>query len=547
MKNDYPHFRSLWYRVMAALLGAAFIPLVIIGAIFCYYAVSIYKTRTVETLVRDAAFRQRSLDQFLDDRVLELKTIARMPAAMPTEQDRFEAFARELPGEHRWINDLTVFDLDGNLLASADHDARQADNYAQREWFRKTCETGSGIGDMEPGFRNIPHVSIAVRSRGAEKDLIFWAGLDAKQISRALHLDQEAFLGAEVFLVNAEGRFQIPPPSAGRIMDASDLGTRERFDGVRTLFRDKRILVTTWLSSAPWILGVRYDRGVAYAPAIEMRTLALWSLVIGGFLIICLVLLTADALVSRLETKRHRIEHLNRQLRRSSFMTSAMELGIGLLRDISDRLSNIAVAAQWLASDPAKGKPIKKNEDIRQIGEAATEGRERLTQFLALFDPQTAMIAPVNVESVASTLIAWLKKELTLRCIRVAWKVEKDLPEIRTDAAKLRHAIQNVLLNAVQAVKQYGEIRIELKREAGGVAMTVTDNGPGIPEADQEKIFEPLFTTMPDGTGLGLPVARDIVQSLGGSLILLQTSPDGTAFRFVLPLKACLTSLDQAR
>jgi signal transduction histidine kinase len=210
-------------------------------------------------------------------------------------------------------------------------------------------------------------------------------------------------------------------------------------------------------------------------------------------------------------------------------------------------LSNIAVAAQWLETDPAKGKPLKKNEDIRQIAESATEGRERLTQFLALFDPQTAMIVPVDVESVASKLIAWLKKELTLRCIRVVWTVEKDLPEIRTDAAKLRHAIQNVLLNAVHAVKQYGEIRIELKREAGGVAMTVTDNGPGIPEADQEKIFEPLFTTMPDGTGLGLPVARDIVQSLGGSLILLQTTPDGTAFRFVLPLRACLTSLDQAR
>lgn len=536
MKNDYPHFRGLWYRVMASLLGAAFIPLVIVGVIFCSYAVSIYKTRSVDMLARDVTLRQRNLDRFLDDRILELKSLARLPVVMLTDQDRFETFARDLIDDHLWINDLTVFDLDGNPLAYAGHYARQEGNYAKREWFRKARDTGSSIGDMEPGFRNLPHVSIAVRFRGTAQDLIFRASLDARQLSRAVHLDQEAFLGADVFLINAEGRYQIPPQSKGKIMALSELGVQEPFDGIRNFIRDNRIRVTTWLSTAPWVVAVDYDRDTVYAPAFKMRTMALWSLVIGGFLIVCLILLTADSLVTRLETKRQRIEHLNRQLRRGSFMASAMELGIGLLRELGDRLSNIAVAAQWMETDLAKGKPLKDTEDIRQINESATEGRERLTQFLALFDKQTAMIVPVNVENMARTLVIWLKKELTLRCIQMVWHVDKDLPQIRTDALKLRHAIQNVLLNAVHAVNQHGEIQIELKGEAGGVAMMVTDNGPGIAEADQKKIFDPLFTTTTDGSGLGLPVARDIVEALGGSLILLRTSPEGSSFRFFLPL-----------
>ena len=534
MKNDYPNFRRLWYQVVAALMGAAFIPLVVMGAIFSFYAVSIFKTRTIEMLTRDAALRQQRLDRFLNDRILELGLVARTPEAILTDQDRLEDYARELIRERPWMNDLAIFDLDGNILAYGGHYARQMRNYSQREWFRKARDTGRWISDMEPGFRQLPHISLAVRGNGP-RALIIRGSIDSDQLRRQVQPERNAFFSADVFLVNPKGRYQTVPRSGGQIMGHSDIGAQTAFDGVLTRAEGDKILLTTWLAATPWVLAVRYDADDVFAPAVEMRNLSLWALIIGGFVIVCFVLLTANTLVTRLETKRQQIAHLNRQLRRSSFMTSAMELGLGLLREISEGLANITIAAQWLENHLGKAMTPEAGEDLKQISGTATGNRERLNQFLSTFRPETSMITAVNPENVARMLVNWLTKELHLRCIRVVWDVEPDLPEIRTDEGKLRHAIQNILLNAVDAVNQHGVIQIAIGGNGRGVAITISDSGPGIRDADRERIFEPLYTTKPEGTGLGLPVARDIIQFLGGSLILLETSAAGTALRIFLP------------
>ena len=283
------------------------------------------------------------------------------------------------------------------------------------------------------------------------------------------------------------------------------------------------------------MLAARYDLDEVFAPVLEMRYLSFWALIIGGIIIMFFVLLTANTLVNRLEAKRQRIQHLSRQLRRSSFMTSTMELGIGLLQEIVDRLASITVASQWMEKHLSGDMTPQIDEDLKLIGESAGGAQERLKQFLSRLRPDAPMITDVNLVSMIEELVAWLKKELTQRCIRVVWTIDKNLPEIRTDRSRLRHAIQNILLNGVDAVVKHGEIHIAISADGQDVAVTIADSGPGIPEADREMIFEPLYTTKPDGTGLGLPVARDILQALGGSLILEASPAGGTAFRMVLP------------
>lgn len=218
-------------------------------------------------------------------------------------------------------------------------------------------------------------------------------------------------------------------------------------------------------------------------------------------------------------------------------MASTMELGVGLLQEIADRLASITVASQWIDTHLAGEPTPQVEEDIKQIKESAVAAQERLKQFLSSLRPEAPMITDVNLVGLIEDVLTWLKKELTLRCIRVAWVVDKHVPEIRTDRSRLRHAIQNILLNAVHAVDKHGDIHIAVTAAGRVVAATITDSGPGIPEADREMIFEPLYSTKPDGTGLGLPVARDILQALGGSLTLVWPSAGGAVFRMVLPEK----------
>ncbi len=539
MKNDYPHFRRLWYRVLVALMGSAFIPLVVIGGTFSLYSVSIFKSRTVEMLVRDVEMCQHHLDRFLSDRILELKWVARTPAIILTDQEHFGEYTRDLTREFPWILDLGVFDRNGNQLAYNGANFRETRNYGDRPWFRMAIDAGVCISNQELGYRQIPHVSIAVRRDRDPATLVIRASIDTDTLQQQLTSGWKAFKKTDVFLIARDGSYQTQSRTGRRLMTHSGLGIQEPFNGTRIHKENGEIVITTWLSVAPWVLVARYDINEVFSPALEMRSLSLWALIIGGIVIVFFILLTANMLVGRLEAKRQKIEHLNRQLHRSSFMISTMELGIGLLQEIKDRLGSITVASQWMQNHLAGVTSPQVDEDLKQIRESASSAQETLEQFLSSMRSDAPMITDVNIVSVMEELVMWFKKELTLRCIRVTWAVDKKLPEIRTDRSKLRHAFQNILLNAVYAVDKHGEIHIAVAVESRerAVTVTITDSGPGIPEKDREMIFEPLYTTKPDGTGLGLSVARDILQALGGSLILDKSYGRGAAFRMVLPQK----------
>ncbi|MGA6925323.1 MAG: ATP-binding protein [Desulfosarcina sp.] len=534
MKNDYPHFRRLWIRVLVALMGAAFIPLVVIGGIFSLYAVAIYKSRTVEMLVRDAALHRQHLDQFLEDRIMALRLVARAPIGMLTEPDRFDDYTQGLSGEIPWIRDLGVFDLEGNLLSYQGPFTRETRNYSQQPWFRKTRDAGVCIGDLELGYRQLPHISMAVRRDRDLTSLIVRASIDVEILARQLSQTEKTFPAADYFLVDRNGRYLTQPHARWRPMAQSALGAQAPFDGIRTDVTGDDILLTTWLSAAPWVLAARFDADEVFAPALEMRYLSVWALIIGGVIIVFFVLLAANALVSRLEAKRQRIQHLNHQLMRSSYMTSTMQLGVGLLQEILDRLATISVASQWMANRLAGAAEAQVEADLQQIRQSAAIAQEQLKQFLSRLHPAAPVISDVNLARMTEEVVAWLEKELTLRCIRVTWTIDPVVPEIRTDRSRLRHAIQNILLNGMQAVDKHGAINIAIATDGQGAAITISDNGPGIPASERERIFEPLFTTKPDGTGLGLPVARDILQALGGSLALLQPPAGGAAFKIVL-------------
>jgi signal transduction histidine kinase len=91
------------------------------------------------------------------------------------------------------------------------------------------------------------------------------------------------------------------------------------------------------------------------------------------------------------------------------------------------------------------------------------------------------------------------------------------------------------LLNAVQACSEGGSVRVEFCSENGTVAVTVTDTGKGIPPAVLPNIFRPFFTTKGNGTGLGLSLARRIMEDHGGTIDVTSELGKGSQFRLVLP------------
>jgi len=117
-------------------------------------------------------------------------------------------------------------------------------------------------------------------------------------------------------------------------------------------------------------------------------------------------------------------------------------------------------------------------------------------------------------------------------------RVEKDfgdIPEIEADSAQLMHAVTNIANNAIMAMKGEGVLTFRVFRKGGDVCIEVEDTGPGIPQEDQELIFEALYTSKPKGTGLGLPISKMMVESQDGTIELRSGTSKGTIFRISMP------------
>jgi signal transduction histidine kinase len=135
-----------------------------------------------------------------------------------------------------------------------------------------------------------------------------------------------------------------------------------------------------------------------------------------------------------------------------------------------------------------------------------------------------------------------LRHRLESYNVEVKLKRLRPLPEVWADPDQLKEVLVNLLTNACEAMPQGGVIVIQegetfLQSVGQVVAIQVSDNGPGIPEAIQEKIFQPFFTTKEEGTGLGLSIATRILGEHGGWLDLESQSGRGTTFTINLPYR----------
>jgi signal transduction histidine kinase len=103
------------------------------------------------------------------------------------------------------------------------------------------------------------------------------------------------------------------------------------------------------------------------------------------------------------------------------------------------------------------------------------------------------------------------------------------------DAAKLGTAFRNIVINAVEAVKETGEITVLVRREDQGLTVSIRDSGPGMSKEVLDKIFEPYFSTKTAGTGLGLPISKKIIEDHGGSVRAASEPGRGTTVTVDLP------------
>ena len=237
-----------------------------------------------------------------------------------------------------------------------------------------------------------------------------------------------------------------------------------------------------------------------------------------------------------LESTTKELESAERQVERSAHLASVGRLAAGVAHEIGNPLTAIGGLVE-LAQDEDLS-PEKRNEFLRRV-ERETARIQRIIRGLLDFarpgEPldgeQRVLLSDVVQASV--TLIA---PQRDASRIRIEQRVEPEC-EVYGTLDLLTQVLLNLLLNAIDAVDGDGDILVEAgESAAGGVTLSVTDSGGGIPEEVMETLFEPFVTSKPvgKGTGLGLAVCHTIVERLGGTLTA-QNMELGARFELSLP------------
>jgi two-component system NtrC family sensor kinase len=148
----------------------------------------------------------------------------------------------------------------------------------------------------------------------------------------------------------------------------------------------------------------------------------------------------------------------------------------------------------------------------------------------------------VDVNQLLEETFVLLEKKMRQQHINIAKHLDPELPRIRARADQLRQVFLNLIINAQQAIKGEGEIRISTSRYEQAlqpsIIVQLSDTGVGIAEDDLARIFDPFFSTGKKGTGLGLWVTQDIVRQHGGRIEVSSDIGRGTVFSIVLQVNS---------
>lgn len=161
-----------------------------------------------------------------------------------------------------------------------------------------------------------------------------------------------------------------------------------------------------------------------------------------------------------------------------------------------------------------------------------------VTEFLRYARPPRLKLEPVRVGPLLTDLATFIGPECAKKGVTLSVHTEERASTIQADSFQLKHAILNLVLNALHATPSRGKISIETSESAGTLAIRVRDMGQGIDPEVLDRVFDVFFTTREGGTGLGLPIARRIVEEHGGTLEIGSRPGDGTTSTILLPVRA---------
>jgi two-component system NtrC family sensor kinase len=246
----------------------------------------------------------------------------------------------------------------------------------------------------------------------------------------------------------------------------------------------------------------------------------------------------ARTLEGKVERRTARIQEMQQQLVQSEKLASLGKLAAGVAHEINNPLTAILTNSSLMLDDLPESDP--RREDLETVVSETIRCRNIVKALLDFARQTKPEKNPVSVNSLLQTTLRLLQNQLNLNGIIVTKQLDESVPPIMLDRDQIQQVFVNIAINAIEVMKQGGELRVRTAFDAAGkvVRVTIADTGPGIPKEELDKIFDPFFTTKESGTGLGLAITYGIVQRHDGEIRVESQRGKGTSFTILLPTES---------
>ncbi len=243
-----------------------------------------------------------------------------------------------------------------------------------------------------------------------------------------------------------------------------------------------------------------------------------------------------NRMVQQLRESRGEIERLHRtQMSRAEHFATLGEMATGLAHEIRNPLAGIAGVIEIIGRDLPDTSPAR--AVVKDVRQEINRINHIVTDLLHTARPHPPKVGKSDLNTTVEHAVMLGRQQGLSKGVDIALRKDPSLPEVEHDSDQIHQVLLNLLLNAIQAIDRNGKVAVTVERQGSSAVIEVQDNGRGIPPENLPNIFRPFFTTKGDGTGLGLSLARRIVEDHQGRIDVTSTAGEGTTFAVVLPLQ----------
>ena len=245
-----------------------------------------------------------------------------------------------------------------------------------------------------------------------------------------------------------------------------------------------------------------------------------------------------NTLEQKVKERTKELAIMQNSLMQSQRLASLGKLAAGIAHEINNPLGGILVLSSLALEDMKNDDPHRDN--LKEVIKQTLRCRDIVKGLLQFSRQEKGKAEYIVINYVLVNTLSLIEKQALFHNIEVIKNFQEDIPSILGDDSQMQQVFMNIILNAVQAMKEVGELKIKTYHEPKNdmVIIEISDTGCGIPENLIDRIFDPFFTTkeVGEGTGLGLAIAYGIVTKHHGRMTVISKLNEGTTFTIKIPV-----------